>query len=93
MTAIINRKSEKGNQILEPTGLAKPSKTHGLTCTGMGLARKEAQGQVFGRVWNQAEPFVRANPALLAGYPDRLLTLAATHGRRCNSALFSASLV
>jgi hypothetical protein len=42
---------------LEPTGLAKPGKPRGLSGTGPGLARQDAAGQVFGRVWNRTEPF------------------------------------
>jgi len=37
---------------LDPTGLAKPSKTHGLTVPGLGLARQYAEGSVFETVLN-----------------------------------------
>jgi len=56
-------------------GLAKPGKPCGLTGTGAGLARQEAPGLVFGRVWNRTEPFFQSKPRPLAGYPDPLLTL------------------
>jgi hypothetical protein len=62
---------------LEPTGLAKPGKTRGLTGTGPGLARQDAAGRVFGRFWNQTKPFFRSEPGPLAGYPHPLLTLRA----------------
>jgi hypothetical protein len=45
------------NRQLEPTGLAKPGKTHGLTGTGAGLACQDAAGQGFGHVWDRTEPF------------------------------------
>jgi hypothetical protein len=63
------------NRRLEPAGLAKPGKPRGLMGTGMGLARQEAPGWVFGRAWNRTEPFFRSKPRPLAGYPDPLLTL------------------
>jgi hypothetical protein len=63
------------NRRLEPTSLAKPSKTRGLTGMGTGLAHQEAPGRVFGRVWNQTKPFFRSKPEPLADYPDPLLTL------------------
>ena len=62
---------------MEPTGLAKPGKTRGLTGMGMGLAHQEAAGRVFGWVWNRTEPFFWSKPGPLAGYPDPLLTLVA----------------
>jgi len=68
-------KPETLNRRLEPTGLAKPSKTRGLTGTGPGLASQDAGGRVFGRFWNRTEPFFRSEPGPLAGYPDPLLTL------------------
>jgi len=67
------------NRRLDPTGLAKPGETHGLTGTGPGLDRQEAAGRVFGRFWNRNEPFFRSKPAPLAGYPDPLLTLPMRH--------------
>jgi hypothetical protein len=42
---------------------------------GPGLARQDAAGRVFGRVWNRTELFQRSQPGLMAGYPDPLLTL------------------
>jgi len=75
LNATINVKPETQNRRLEPTGLAKPSKTHGLTGTGPGLARQESAGRVFGRFWNRTDPFLRSKPGPLAGYPDPLLTL------------------
>jgi hypothetical protein len=57
-------------------GIAKPGKTRGLMGTGTGLARQEATGRVFGRVWNQTKPFFRSKPGALAGYPDLLLALS-----------------
>jgi len=60
---------------LEPTGLAKPTKTRDLTGMGPSLACQEAAGQVFGRFWNRPELFFRSKPGPLAGYLDPLLTL------------------
>jgi len=64
---------------LEPTGLANPGKTRMLMGLGMGLARQDAAGWVFGRFWNQTEPFFWSNHGPLAGYPEPLLTLFATN--------------
>ena len=66
---------ETQNRRLELTGPAKPSATRGLWCPGPGLARQESAGQVFRRFWNRTDLFLRSKPALLAGYPDPLLTL------------------
>ena len=63
------------NRRLDSTDLAKPGETRGLTGTGPGLARQESPGQVFGRVWNRTDPFLRSKPRPLAGHPDPLLTL------------------
>jgi len=60
---------------LEPTGLARPGKTGELTGTGPGLARQDSAGRDSGRFWNRTDPFLRAKPGPLAGYPDPLLTL------------------
>jgi hypothetical protein len=75
LNATINVKPEKQNRRLEPTGLAKPVETRGLTGTGPGLARQESAGRVSGRFWNRTDPFLRSKPGLLAGYPDPLLTI------------------
>jgi len=75
LKAIINVKPETQNQRLQPTGLAKPGETRGLTGTGPGLARQESAGRVVGRFWNRTDPFLRSKPGPLAGYPDPLLTL------------------
>ena len=75
LNATINMKPETQNRRLEPTGLAKPGETRGLTGTGPGLARHESAGRVFGRLWNPTDPFSRSKPGPLAGYPDPLLTL------------------
>ena len=72
-------KPETQNRRLEPTGLAKPGETRGLTGTGPGLARQESAGRVFGWFWNRTDPFSRSKPGPLAGYPDPLLTLAKVH--------------
>jgi len=69
-------KPETQNRRLEPTGLAQPGETRGLTGTGLGSARQESAGLVFGRFWNRTDPFLRSKPGPLAGYPDPLLTLA-----------------
>ena len=69
-------KPEMQNRTLEPTGVAKPSKTHGLTVTGPGLARQDSAGRVSGQVRNQSDPFLRAKPVSLAAYPDPLLTVS-----------------
>jgi hypothetical protein len=76
-------KPETQNQRLEPTGLAKPGKTIGLTGTGAGSARPDAAGRVFGWFGNQTEPFIWSKPGPLAGYPDPLLTLITAS--KCNS--------
>jgi len=73
--ATINVKPETQNRRLEPTGLAKPGETRGLTGTGPGLARQESAGRVFGQFWNWTDPFLWSKPGPLAGYPDPLLTL------------------
>jgi hypothetical protein len=75
LNATINVKPETQTRRLEPTGLAKPGETHGLTGTGPGLARQESAGRVFGRFWNRTHPFLRSKPGPLARYPDPLLTL------------------
>ena len=62
------------NRRLDPTGLATPSRTRRLTCTGPGLDRHEAAGQVFGRFWTRTELFFRSKLGPLGGYPDLLLT-------------------
>jgi len=64
------------NRRLELTGLGELGKSRRLTGTGSGLACQEAAGQVFGRVWNQTDPFLWSKPGPLAGYSDPLLTLA-----------------
>jgi len=68
-------KPETQNRRFEPTDLAKPGETRGLTGTGQGLARQESAGRVFGRFWNRTDTFLQSKPGLLAGYPDTLLTL------------------
>jgi len=65
------------NRTLEPTGLAKHGTTRGLKGTGLGVARQDSPGRVAGWFWNQTDPFLRAKPGPLAGYPDPLLTLLA----------------
>jgi len=73
----INVKPETQNRRLDPTGLAKPGETRGLTGKGPGLARQESAGRVFDRVWNRTDPFLRSKPGPLVGYADPLLTLCA----------------
>ena len=63
------------NWTLEPTGLAKQGKTRGLRGMAPGLPRHDSAGRVSGRVWNRANPFLRAKPGPLAGCPDPLQTL------------------
>ena len=75
LNATINVIPETQNRRLEPTGLAKPGETRGLTGTGPGLARQETACRVFGRFWNRTDPVLRSKPGPLAGYPDQLLTL------------------
>jgi hypothetical protein len=75
LNATMNVKPETQNRRLEPTGLAKPDETRGLTGTGPALARQESAGRVFGRFWNRTDPFLRSKPGPLASYPDPLLTL------------------
>ena len=94
LNATINMKPETQNRRLEPTGLAKPGETRGLTGTGPGLARQESAGRVFGRFWNRTDPFLRSKPGPLAGYPDPLLTLVRDHVRdHVKAALVRATLV
>jgi hypothetical protein len=76
LNATINVKPKMQNRRLEPTDLAKPGKTRGLTGTGPGLARQASAGRAFGRFWNRTDTFLRSKPGPLAGYPDPLLTLA-----------------
>jgi len=75
LNATINVKPETQNRRLEPTGLAKPAKSRGLTGMGQCFTRQESAGQVFGRFWNWTDPFLQSKPGPLAGYPDTLLTL------------------
>ena len=75
LNATINVKPETQNRRLDPTGLAKPGETRGLTGTGPGLARQESAGRGFGWFWNRTDPFLRSKPGPLAGYPDPLVTL------------------
>jgi hypothetical protein len=63
------------NRRLEPTCLAKPGTTHGLTGMGPDLARQEEAGQVFGRFSNRTGPFFQSKTGPLARYLDPLLTL------------------
>jgi len=67
LDATINVKPETQNRRLEPTGLAKPGETRGLTCTGLGLARQESEGRVFGWFWNRPNLFLGSKPGPLAG--------------------------
>ena len=55
-------------------GVAKHGKTRRLMGTGLGLARPDPAGQVFGRLWNRTEPFLWTEPWPLAGHLDQLLT-------------------
>jgi len=75
LNATINVKPDTWNRTLEPTGLAKPSKTRGLTGMGPGLARIESAGRVFGQVWIQTELLLPSKPRWQAGYLDPLLPL------------------
>jgi len=68
-------KPETQNRRLEPTGLAKPCKSHRLTGVGPGLARQDTVGRVFEHFWNSTEPCLRSEPGPLSGHLDRLLTL------------------
>jgi hypothetical protein len=89
LNATINVKPETQNRRLEPTGLAEAGETRGLTGTGPGLAHQESAGRVFGRFWNQTDPFLRSKPGPLAGYPVPLLTLSmmmTRELRRCMTA-------
>jgi len=63
------------NWTLEPTGLAKPGKTHGLTGTVSGLACQDSAGRVSVRMRNRIDPLLVAKPMPLAGHPVPLLTL------------------
>ena len=71
----MNVKPETQNRRLEPTGPGKHGETRRLMGTGPNLARQESAGQVFGRVRNRTDPFLRSEPGPLAGYPDPLPTL------------------
>jgi len=80
LNATINVKPEMQNRRLEPTGLAEPGETRGLTGTGLGPALQESAGRGFGRVWNRTDPFLRSKPRPVAGYPYPLLTLLRSDG-------------
>jgi hypothetical protein len=82
LNGTINVKPETQNRRLEPTGLAKPGETRGLTGTGPCLARQESAGRVFGWFWNRTDPLLPSKPGPLAGYPDPLLTLPMA--QQCN---------
>ena len=71
------------NRTLELTGLFKPAKTYWVMGTGPGLARQDSAGVVSGQVKNRTEPFLRAKPRLLVGYPDPLLPLQNTYLLPC----------
>jgi hypothetical protein len=43
--------------------------------TGLGVARQESVGRVFGQVWNRTDPVLRPKPGPLSGHLDPLLTL------------------
>jgi hypothetical protein len=75
VNATINVKPETQNQILEPTALAKPSETHGLTGTGPGLPFQESGSWVVGWILNRTDPVQRSTPGPLAGFTDPLQTL------------------
>jgi hypothetical protein len=75
LSATITVKPEMQNRRLEPTGLAKPGETRGLTGPGPGLAHQESAGRDFGLFWNRTDLFLRSKPGPLACYPDPLLTL------------------
>ena len=79
LNATIIVKPETQNRRLEPTGLAKPRETRGLTGTGLGLARQESAGQGFWRFWNWIDMILRSKPGPLPGHPDPLLTLNVGH--------------
>ena len=82
-------KPETQNRRLEPTDLAKPGQTCGLTGRCPGLARQESAGRVFGWVSTQIDLFLRSKPKPLAGYADPLLTLvqAGRQDKACKSSL------
>jgi len=50
-------------------GLATRGKTGGLTGMGPGMARQDAAGQVFGRVWNRTELFKWSEYQTAGGLP------------------------
>jgi hypothetical protein len=66
LIATINVKPETPNRRLEPTGLAEPGETRGLTGTGPGLARQESAGRVFGPFGNRTDQFLRPKPGPVA---------------------------
>ena len=82
LNATIYRKPESLNQRLEPTGLANPAKSRGLMSTDTRLTWEDPAGWVFGRLRIRKQLFSRTEPALLAGYPDPLLTLATDRNSR-----------
>ena len=71
----INVKPKTQNRGLELTGVSKPGESRGLTGTGLGLARQESAGRVFGQVWNRNDPFLESKPGPLAAYLEQFLTL------------------
>lgn len=77
----INRKSNTQNLRLEPMGLAKPGKAHGLMGIGPRLIYHDPLGQVFRWFWNHTATFLLSEHGPLVGYPDPLLTLVTVVGK------------
>ena len=78
LNATNDEKPKMLNRILETTGRHKHGKTRGSTGTGQGLDHQVSAGQVFGRVWNWTNPYVRSQPRPLAGSANPFLTLVPT---------------
>lgn len=72
-------KPENQNRTLESTGLAKASKTYGLTGACPGLAHQVAACWVVRHFWKQTNPFLHSQPGWLVGYLDPLLILSQLH--------------
>jgi len=79
LNATINVEPETRNQRLEPKGLFKPSKSRGLTWTGLGLACQESVSRVCGRVWNRTYLVSQSTFQLLVGHQDLFPTLVLPH--------------
>jgi len=84
LNVTMNRIPDNQNMSSEPTGQAKPVKTHGLTGMRQRLSYQEAAGQVFRWVWNWTNPFLWSRPGQHACYPDLLRTPQNRYTKCCS---------